>query len=529
MKKIIITISAALLTLAACNKIDAPAELIVPEDGVAPALQLNFTVSLGDADTKAVKTAVEEGDKVYVFFDSTIPSRDQYLTLTYTSGAWTGSWKGGLENDLAKKTSGTLAAIYIPFADDTEISINPLTNSPSSITRGTAWFINPTKDSKAVYSYFRSCVGTAYSIANNTVTATLHLGSPAGYDFVHIFVPGLTSVDGRYTMKTDPELKGANVVAYKPGEGFIAEEADNFPGYAYGGSVCFSGFLPSGLAGTSADYKFKLYDNGGSPDDGADDNAFIYTVSGKSLSAKSAIALPQTSSWKSMAYGEDATLRAIPMCELNGQTLYFANINLGATSLADRPSCYGSKYQWAGTTAYPYDKYYEDFAVEGAYGNYYHAPYYLYDSYSFKKGYTKYVSVQAAAYDEDPSYVDNKEVLDPEDDAATVVLGAPWRIPTGEEWQALIDNCQWTFDTPNNGWKIVGRGAYSGSVMFLPMTGERQGEGDEYFFTDIAFYQASTMECLDLYHDDFGGFWIKVYGNGRYNPYSVRAVRTSPL
>jgi uncharacterized protein (TIGR02145 family) len=37
--------------------------------------------------------------------------------------------------------------------------------------------------------------------------------------------------------------------------------------------------------------------------------------------------------------------------------------------------------------------------------------------------------------------VDNKLILDPEDDAAQVVLGDGWRMPTKEEWQELLDNC----------------------------------------------------------------------------------------
>ena len=534
MKKILILASAALLTFAACNKIDAPAELVVPDDAAAPVLTLDFKVSM-PGQTRAVKSDWEDGDKVYVLFDSTIPSRDQYLTLTYTSGAWSGSWKGGLENDLAKKTSGTLSAFYVPFADETEISINPLDNSPSSITRGTAWFINPTNAGAAVKSYVFSCMDAAYSVSNNIVTATISLDVPAGYDFVHIFVPGLTSTNGRYTMKTEPALKGATPVAYKPGDGLIMEEADEFAGYAFGGSVCFSGYLPSVLAGMSADYKFKLYDNGGSPEDGADDNAFIYTVSGKSLSARSAIALPSTYSWKSIIYGEDATLRAIPMCELNGQTLYFANINLGATSLVDRPDCYGNKYFWAGTKPYPNDVYYNDLGVDGSYGDY-GQPYYKADGpyYGNPHGYTKYVLNKSWAYNNDESYIDNKTVLDPEDDAATVTLGYPWRTPTVAECQSLLDNCQWTFDVPNNGWKVTGRGAYNGNVIFMPMTGRNdQGNGlnlNDEGVPGQGYYMAADGGLSLSYHPKYGGENRAYDGASRDQVlYNVRAVRTSPL
>ena len=253
----------------------------------------------------------------------------------------------------------------------------------------------------------------------------------------------------------------------------------------------------------------------------------VLAVSGKSLSARSAIALPSTYSWKSIIYGEDATLRAIPMCELNGQTLYFANINLGATSLVDRPDCYGNKYFWAGTTPYPNDVYKNDLRVEGTYGNY-GQPYYKEDNFN-TRGYTKYITDKAHAYNKDESYVDNKTVLDPEDDVATVTLGSPWRIPTVEEWQALINNCQWTFDEPNNGWKITGRGAFSGNVVFLPKTGlNTQGNGlvlNDQGVPGDAHYHAADGS-LDIYTSS----GVKTYYNPyRDTPINVRAVRTSPL
>lgn len=43
--------------------------------------------------------------------------------------------------------------------------------------------------------------------------------------------------------------------------------------------------------------------------------------------------------------------------------------------------------------------------------------------------------------------VDNKTTLDPEDDAAHVVMGGKWRMPTKEEWQELLD-------TKNNPWYV---------------------------------------------------------------------------
>lgn len=45
---------------------------------------------------------------------------------------------------------------------------------------------------------------------------------------------------------------------------------------------------------------------------------------------------------------------------------------------------------------------------------------------------------------------DDKTVLDPEDDAAYIAFGGRWRMPTKEEWQELIANCDVEWTTLNN-------------------------------------------------------------------------------
>lgn len=63
--------------------------------------------------------------------------------------------------------------------------------------------------------------------------------------------------------------------------------------------------------------------------------------------------------------------------------------------------------------------------------------------------------------------VDNKSVLDPEDDAAHVKLGGSWRIPTDEEWTELITWCtwKWTAEQGATGLRVTGP---NGSSIFLP-------------------------------------------------------------
>ena len=62
--------------------------------------------------------------------------------------------------------------------------------------------------------------------------------------------------------------------------------------------------------------------------------------------------------------------------------------------------------------------------------------------------------------------VDNKTVLDLNDDAAHVILGGKWRMPTDAEWTALLGNCTWEWK--NNGYLVTGP---NGNSIFLRVTG----------------------------------------------------------
>jgi hypothetical protein len=80
---------------------------------------------------------------------------------------------------------------------------------------------------------------------------------------------------------------------------------------------------------------------------------------------------------------------------------------------------------------------------------------------------TKYSTRSSYGY---KGFVDNKTVLDPEDDAAYVNWGSSWRMPTTEQMQELIDNCSsvWTTQNGVNGRLFTGP---NGNTMFLPATG----------------------------------------------------------
>jgi len=76
-------------------------------------------------------------------------------------------------------------------------------------------------------------------------------------------------------------------------------------------------------------------------------------------------------------------------------------------------------------------------------------------------------------------YIDSKCNLLPAYDAATVHLGAPWRLPTYAEISNLVTCCDATWTTRNGvyGRLVTGRGAYASKSIFLPATGRAYMNG----------------------------------------------------
>lgn len=67
--------------------------------------------------------------------------------------------------------------------------------------------------------------------------------------------------------------------------------------------------------------------------------------------------------------------------------------------------------------------------------------------------------------------VDNKYKLDPEDDAATVNWGNPWRMPTDDEISELINNCTWTRISRNGIEGFSAKSKSNDNTIFLPAGG----------------------------------------------------------
>ena len=187
-----------------------------------------------------------------------------------------------------------------------------------------------------------------------------------------------------------------------------------------------------------------------------------------------------------------------------GLSVKWATCNLGAS----KPTEYGGYYQWAGT------KDVSDTKIKLSWDN---CPYHT--GLSSSSGWTK--------YNMDPSYgtVDNKTVLEAMDDAASVVLGGKWRMPTYEEWKELIntDNCSWTWAAIDgvNGYKVQSKkSGYTDNWIFLPAAGYRDNDGLNNVGSSGGYWSSSLKSghpgyagCMGFYSNSVGsGYNYRCFG-----------------
>ncbi len=124
--------------------------------------------------------------------------------------------------------------------------------------------------------------------------------------------------------------------------------------------------------------------------------------------------------------------------------------------------------------------------------------------------------------------VDNKTVLDPEDDAAHVNWGGAWRMPTDEEIGELINNCttEWTTINGKNGYKVTSN--INNNHIFLPAAGCRYdssldggGSYGNYWSSSLNSGCPDFAWYLIFDSSDFLGY---IAGYYRYCGFFVRAV-----
>lgn len=162
--------------------------------------------------------------------------------------------------------------------------------------------------------------------------------------------------------------------------------------------------------------------------------------------------------------------KAIPAGAVDlGLSVYWAECNLGATS----PEKYGYYFAWGEVEP---NKYYNWASYKWANGDY--------------NKLTKYCPADEADYWDGEGEPDGKTVLDPEDDAAHVILGGSWRMPTRAEQSELIAKCTWTWDDTKKGYTVTGT---NGNSIFLPAAGRRSNT-DLNVVGSWGYYWSSSLD-----------------------------------
>ncbi len=182
--------------------------------------------------------------------------------------------------------------------------------------------------------------------------------------------------------------------------------------------------------------------------------------------------------------------------------LKWASFNLGAT----KPEEYGDYFSWGETE--PKDEY-------------------TWVNYKFRRGGDSHDNVKFSKYNTKSSYgqIDNKTVLDPEDDAAAVNLGGSWRMATYAEWDELLTKCTWTWTTQNGvkGYLVT---SPNGNSIFLPAAGYSY-DTSLYDVGSSIYYWSSSLNTVNPYNAYNVNFYInRVCLNSHYRSYglSVRPV-----
>lgn len=174
-----------------------------------------------------------------------------------------------------------------------------------------------------------------------------------------------------------------------------------------------------------------------------------------------------------------------------GLSVKWATCNIGAST----PEKFGSYYAWGETEEKE---------------NYY------WDTYKWCNGsettMTKYCTV------------DNKIVLDPEDDVAYVKWGSYWHIPTKEEFDELREKCDWQCTALHGvkGYKVTSK--TNGKSIFLPAAGDSNynTSGNEGCYWTSSLYYTSDKAYYNIFYISFISNDINEYS--RYKGFSIRPV-----
>lgn len=173
----------------------------------------------------------------------------------------------------------------------------------------------------------------------------------------------------------------------------------------------------------------------------------------------------------------------------------WANKNLGAY----KPDDTGNGYTWGETGKEVYND--RNYWSRSEKCNYWSK-----NGWNYKYGddgftLTKYCTDSYYGYH---GYSDNLTVLCPEDDAATVVLGDGWYIPTREDWDELISHCTIKREEAENEFKGLRFTGPNGKSIFLPYP---RYSNTGYWSSSLNTEVLYSAWCFDFNEDSRGMYY----------------------
>ena len=281
MKKLLLILCASVLALVSCEKqpVENPAN-----EGSEIVFDLNAILPDG-ADTKAVKSAWETGDVIFVFFST--QAAPKYLEMKWNGTSWVSTAKNSLS--LAEDETGTMRAFFLPFGSGATVSAD-----------GTNFKFDDT------YETYYLTDKKIYSVTGGVVSGTFVMGIPDGY--VQFFLDDAGATPGTEIELREPNLTPQGIASIAadgtithttpvhgaPLKGYVYDKESKTGSDAKG--WLFSGVLAAGAQNTSTDYHFTLVS-------GAWNTGSYYhkAFTGKTLQATGstdrAVKLPALSSW----------------------------------------------------------------------------------------------------------------------------------------------------------------------------------------------------------------------------------------
>ena len=175
-------------------------------------------------------------------------------------------------------------------------------------------------------------------------------------------------------------------------------------------------------------------------------------------------------------------------------------------------------------------KYTEDYGDYIAWGEIEPKTQYFWTTYKLCEGsphtFTKYCSRS------DYGIVDNKTILEPKDDAATINWGGAWRMPTNAEFSELYEKCTCTWTTINGINGLLATSTINNNSIFLPAAGRSEagtfqeiGFGGYYWTNEMQYDNSPFNGSCGQFYNIRNDFIQIIGGYPRCDGLTIRPVR----